>query len=351
MQEVRRQEAALPPPRRGLAMAEGTGVNERVHIRGNPKALGEEAPRRLLVVLAGEGQALPKVGSGRLELARRLAEEHWELPARVMVNRLWQHHFGAGIVRSPDDFGFQGERPTHPELLDWLAAELRRRGWSLKAMHRLMVLSSAYRMSSRAGERAEKADPRNELLHRMPIRRLEAEAIRDTMLALSGRLDRTMYGPGPLPHLTPFMLGRGRPGASGPLDGAGRRSVYLNVRRNFLSPMFLAFDYPIPFSTIGRRGVSNVPAQALTLLNNPFVIEQARLWSERVLAEPGLSDAQRVQRMYESAFGRPATAEELSDALAFLAEQGGERGRTGSVRAWADLAHVLFNVKELIFVN
>ncbi len=351
LREAQSLEAALPRPRRGLAMADGTGVNERVHIRGNHKSLGEDAPRRLLVVLAGEKQALPRVGSGRLELARRMTEENWELPARVMVNRLWQHHFGAGIVRSPDDFGHQGERPTHPELLDYLAAEFVRQGWSLKAMHRMMVLSSTYRMASRADEETERADARNELLHRMPIRRLEAEAIRDTMLAVSGRLDRTMYGTGPRPYLTPFMIGRGRPGASGPLDGAGRRSIYLNVRRNFLNPMFLAFDYPIPFSTIGRRSVSNVPAQALTLLNNPFVTGQARLWAERVLEEPGLTDAQRVQRMYESAFGRAATAEELADALAFVAEQGKEHGRAGDVRAWADLGHVLFNVKELIFVN
>jgi hypothetical protein len=279
-----------------------------------------------------------------------MTEEAWGLPARVIVNRLWHHHFGAGIVRSPDDFGHQGELPTHPELLDWLAAELRRQGWSLKAMHRLMVLSSTYRMASRAEEATERADPRNALLHRMPIRRLEAEAIRDAMLAVSGRLDRTMYGRGPQPHLTEFMIGRGRP-AGGPRDGAGRRSLYLNVRRNFLNPMFLAFDYPIPFTAIGRRSVSNVPAQALTLLNNPFVTDQARLWAERALAEPGLTDRQRVQRMYESAFGRPATDEELSEALAFLAEQGREHGRAGDVRAWADLGHVLFNVKELIFVN
>src|SRR5262249_52356359 len=150
--------------------------------------------------------------------------------------------------RSVDDFGVQGQPPTHPELLDFLAAELERRGWSLKAMHRLMVTSSAYRMASRGDEAADKADPQNKLLHRMPLRRLEAEAIRDAMLAVSGRLDRKMYGPGPLPHLTPFMVGRGRPGASGPLDGDGRRSVYLNVRRNFLNPMFLAFDYPVPFT-------------------------------------------------------------------------------------------------------
>src|SRR5262249_17080767 len=160
---------------------------------------------------------------------------------------------------------------------------------------------------------------------------------RDAMLAASGRLDRTMYGPGPLPHLTEFMVGRGRPAVSGPLDGDGRRSVYLNVRRNFLNPMFLAFDYPVPFTTIGRRGVSNVPAQGLTLLNSPFMLQEARRWSARALAEPGRTAARRVGRLYETAFGRPPTAGEVAEALAFLEEQGKEYGRAGDARAWADL--------------
>jgi hypothetical protein len=142
-----------------------------------------------------------------------------------------------------------GQPPTHPELLDWLAAEFIRRGWSVKQMHRLMLLSSTYRMSSRADGRAAQRDPRNRLLHRMPVRRLEAEAVRDAILAVSGRLDRRMFGPGVTPYLTPFMQGRGRPREAGPLDGNGRRGIYLDVRRNFLTPMFLAFDYPIPFTT------------------------------------------------------------------------------------------------------
>src|SRR5262249_52912155 len=163
-------------------------------------------------------------------------------------------------------------------------------------------------------------DPRNELLHKMPIRRLEAEAIRDAMLAVSGRLDRRMFGRGPLPYLTEFMIGRGRPGQSGPLDGDGRRSLYLNVRRNFLNPMFLAFDYPVPFSTMGRRSVSNVPAQALTLLNNPFVTQQAKLWSERL--GDTKDEAKRIKRMYVMAFGRDPSSAELRDSLAFIKEQG-----------------------------
>jgi hypothetical protein len=146
------------------------------------------------------------------------------------------------------------------------------------------------------------------------------------------------------------MIGRGRP-ASGPLDGAGRRSLYISVRRNFLTPMFLAFDYPIPFTTIGRRSVSNVPAQALTLMNNPFVVEQAARWARQVLANKEVPAAKRITRMYVTAFGRPPTASELKEALAFLAEQGKEYGRADDPRAWGDLCHVLMNVKEFIFIN
>jgi hypothetical protein len=270
---------------------------------------------------------------------------------RVMVNRIWQHHFGEGIVRSPDNLGVLGQAPTHPELLDFLAGEFVRRGWSVKEMHRLMVLSSAYRMASRSDAISEERDPQNKLLPRMPIVRLEAEAVRDAILAVSGRLDDKFYGPGVMPHLTAFMEGRGRPPMSGPLDGSGRRSVYLNVRRNFLTPMFLAFDYPIPFSTMGKRSVSNVPAQALTLMNNPFVLQQAELWAKRVLAEPGLTPAQRVAQMYVSAFGRPPTEAEQAEALAFVEEQGRQYGRADDTRAWTDLGHVLLNVKEFIFIN
>ena len=195
------------------------------------------------------------------------------------------------------------------------------------------------------------ADPQNKLLHRQNARRLEAEAIRDAMLAVSGRLDRAMYGPGVPPHLTPFMDGRGRPTKSGPVDGDGRRSIYLGVRRNFLPPLLLAFDYPTPFTTIGRRTVSNVPAQALVMLNNPFVLQQADLWAKRVLALPNLTAEARVKAMYEAAFARAATREELAAATEFLLEQGKEYGDPADPRAWSDLAHVLFNAKEFLFVE
>jgi mono/diheme cytochrome c family protein len=341
-------EAKLPAPLYAPTLREAAGRNERIAVRGNHKTPGAEAPRGFLEVFSAKPVA--STGSGRREVAAAVADPANPLVARVVVNRLWKHHFGEGIVRSPDDFGYQGQPPTHPELLDWLAAELVHPSdgavpWSLKRMHRLMVLSAAYRQSSRAtpeqAAKAVTADPLNKLLHRQTVRRLEAEAIRDAMLAVSGRLDRTMGGPGVLPHLTEHQVGRGRP-ASGPLDGNGRRSVYLAVRRNFLNPMFVAFDYPTPFTAIGRRTVSNVPAQALVMLNNPFVIQQAELWARRALADPKRTPDERVTRMYLAAFGRAPSAEERATAAAFAGDD---------PKAWAELAHALFNAKEFIFIE
>jgi hypothetical protein len=349
--KYRELEAAIPAPVRAPALADGTGEDERVFLRGNHKTPGEIAPRSLLTAVAGSNQPAPHAGSGRLELARRLANAENPLFARVMVNRLWQHHFGEGLVRTPDDFGRMGEPPTHPELLDYLAGEFVRRGWSIKEMHRIMLLSRVYQLGSRPDDKPAQVDPQNRLWHHVPVRRLQAEAIRDSLLALSGRLDNTMFGPGVPPHLTPFMEGRGRPGASGPLDGAGRRSVYLAVRRNFLNPMFLAFDYPIPFSTIGRRSVSNVPAQALALMNDPFVLQQARLWAEHALKDAKSPD-ERIANLYVTAYARSPTGKELETATAFLASQAARLGcGLEDVRVWTDLCHVLINVKEFVFVE
>jgi hypothetical protein len=194
----------------------------------------------------------------------------------------------------------------------------------------------------------------------MPARRLEAEAIRDAILAVSGRLEGRMGGPGVEIYLTPFMdnytEGYGRPKTSGPLDGDGRRSLYLNVRRNFPTPILAAFDMPQPLVTAGRRDVSNVPAQALILMNDPFVVQQARRWAGRVLAIPGLDASGRVRRMYLDAYARPPTETERQSALRFLVSHGGELGvspqrRSDDERIWADFAHVLINVKEFIFLK
>jgi mono/diheme cytochrome c family protein len=347
-----RQKAAvkLAYRRKALCMADGTGEDERVHLRGSTRKLGEVVPRRFMEAFVGNDNQSNLPGSGRLELARRVTDPKvTPLVPRVIVNRLWQHHFGVGLVPTPDDFGNMGRPPTHPELLDYLAGRLIAGGWSLKTLHREMLLTRAYRLSSTGADpKAETADPTNALLHKTRVKRLEGEALRDAMLAVSGRLTVGRDGRGTMPHLTPFMVGRGRP-ESGPLDGEGRRSIYLNVRRNFLSPLFLAFDTPVPFSAIGRRSVSNVPAQALTLMNNPFVIEQARLFGERMLASGMPDDDARVRALYEHAFARLPTEGELSAAREYLAEQAREGAKPAD--AWASLAHVLFNAKEFVFVN
>ena len=320
-------EAAAPGPtpgtltareaRRAPAMAEGTGRDERVFVRGSPKTLGEVAPRRFMELFPAE---LPAHGSGRRELADAVADPAHPLTARVFVNRVWQHYFGDGLVPSVDDFGHQGTKPTRAELLDALAAEFVQSGWKVKALQRRILMSGAYRTQAK-------------------VRRLEAEAIRDAMLAVSGRLDAAAGGPGVPPYLTEHMSGRGRPGASGPLDGLGRRSLYLQVRRNFLNPMFLAFDYPTPFTTMGRRGTSNVPAQALVMLNNPFVRQQAELWAKR---GSGPRDA-RIRRMYAEAFAREPSEAELFIARASVPHD--------NPAEWAALAHALFNAKEFVFLN
>ena len=205
--EHRKIESQIPAPMRVIAAADGTGVNERVFIRGNYKTPGDEVHRRFLEAIAGD-QPIESTGSGRLELAERILSRSNPLLPRVMANRIWQHHFGEGIVRSVDDFGVMGQLPSHPELLDFLANEFIKRGWSIKSMHRLMLLSSTYQMSSQPDEAVAKIDPQNKLLQHMPVRRIEAEAIRDSLLAISGRLDKTMYGPSVLPYLTPFMSGQ-----------------------------------------------------------------------------------------------------------------------------------------------
>lgn len=350
--KLRRTSATAP------AAFEGTGVDEFVLVRGQHKTPGDLVPRRFLEAIDGPQQPEYTTVGGRLELADRLLDRRDPLPSRVMVNRVWYHLLGRGIVKSVDNFGIMGDAPTHPELLDHLAREFMTDGWSVKNLIRRIVLSSTYRQSSNtlaaglAPRATRELDPNNDLLHRANIKRLDAEIIRDALLAVSGRLDRTTFGPSVEVYLTPFMEGRGRPGGNGPLDGAGRRSIYLRVRRNFLNPMFQAFDYPTPFTAIGKRTNSNVPAQALALLNGPLVSELAQSWANRVLGETTAFDSTRIERLYEEAFSRPPTAGELQAAEEFLAEQRRLYAAKdeNDPQVWTDLCHVLFNVKEFIYI-
>ncbi|WP_040763242.1 DUF1549 and DUF1553 domain-containing protein, partial [Novipirellula maiorica] len=336
----------MKPSHTAMAMMDGSGEDAAIFIRGNASKPGDIEPRHFLTAVAGEGPMEIKSGSGRLELAQQINDPSNPLTSRVIVNRIWHYLLGRGIVPTTDDFGVLGQRPTHPELLDHLATRFQHDGQSIKRMIRYIVLSRTYQMSSRVSPDAAQADPKNLLWHHRPPKRLEGEAIRDSLLALSGRLDKTMFGE-PVPiQLTSFMDGRGRPKTSGPLDGNGRRSIYISVRRNFLSPFMLTFDTPVPFSTMGRRNVSNVPAQSLILMNDPFVVQQARRWAEQVMNDfPDTHD--RIQWMYESAFARQPSAREIAVAQAYLASEHGD----SELDAWADFAHALINTKEFIFLR
>lgn len=343
-----------PRPVPVIATTEGTGEDGSVFIRGNHRNPGETAPRSFLQAIAGSEQPPVASGSGRLELADRLLAPGNPFPARVAVNRMWHHLFGRGIVASTDDFGVLGARPTHPQLLDHLATRFVADGWSVKRMIRRLVLSRTYRMQSIGDPHAAEVDPANELLHRARVRRLQGEAIRDTMLLLAGHLDLQQFGK-PVPvALTPFMQGRGRP-KGGPLDGDGRRSIYISVNRNFLSPFMLAFDTPAPMSTRGRRNVSNVPAQALIMLNDEFAHQQAERWAELLLEET--TAARPVIRLaWEQALGRAPEDRELTAILQFAGQQAGyhDESLTDDVigpETLADVCHAVMNTKEFIYIR
>jgi len=344
-------ESTIPVPIKVLSLLDGSGENEPVHIRGSHRNRSEDTVPRGWLVALGESEDGNPAGSGRLRLAKKLVDPSNPLLARVYVNRVWHHLFGRGIVESVDDFGVMGKKPTHPELLDYLATQFVENGWSTKWLLREIMLSSTFHMSSRTDSESEQIDPTNQLLHRMPIRRLTGEVIRDHLLAVSGRLDRKLYGKSVQVHITPFMRGNRTPKDSGPVDGDGRRSIYTEIRRNHLPSFLAAFDKPPPFMAIGKRTVSNSPTQSLILLNDPLVHDQALLWAKRLL-ENEANDEARIAEAFELAFARQPDQNEMEASLAFL-EQQQEAYEEENARelAWRDLCHTLVNVKEFIHVN
>ena len=326
----RKIESEMPALRHAPGVIEARGHDAPLLPRGDYKKPGELIPRGYLQALNPE--PFHTALSGRLELANAIADPLNPLTARVMVNRIWYHLFGRGIVPTVDNFGRLGDRPTNPELLDFLADRFVTDGWSCKQMIRFLVTSRAYRMSSQDSAGAGEVDPGNELLSHFRVRRLEAESIRDSLLSISGQLGAQMYGP-------PEPIGDRR-----------RRSIYLAVRRNNLSPFLAIFDAPKPFSTLGRRDATNVPAQSLALLNDPFVIVLAQKWAEKTLTgAPTASLEERIGGMFVSAFARPPRPEELASVEKYLdarAKDGAPRER-----AWQDLAQSLFNLKEFLYLR
>ena len=377
----RELETRVPIPTRVVGVSDEAPPFETPFFpRGDHLKPGAPVPRQFLSAFANAPYQTRT--SGRRELAEDVLRN--PLTARVMVNRLWHHVFGAGLVRSVDNFGKLGEAPSHPELLDWLASEFIAQGWSVKAMLRLMLTSRAFAMSSDSGAAVPAAapvaqpsrlpesaaptgtvgrlpaggtpaplstaatlDPNNRLLSHAPLRRLDAESLRDALLAVSGRLDRTPFGPGVPVTIPPSQRDDYTP-VDGPLDGRGRRSVYLEVRRNHPSPFLFTFDQPKALAPAGRREPTNVPAQSLTLLNDPFVLEQAAHLASRALAQPG-GTAVRLRWLYATALSRPATDAEVTRATTFLAQQTATAG--DEQKAWQDLAHAVFNLKEFLYLK
>ena len=348
-----------------MAPKEGRPTNLRVALRGNRQTPGVPAPRRYLQIIAGEGHApIETTQSGRLELARWIASKDNPLTARVMVNRVWQHHFGTGLVETADNLGARGEKPSHPELLDWLANEFVASGWSVKKLHRLIMASAAYQASLRASEKALRADPNNRLLGRFTRQRLPAESVRDAMLAVSGRLDRAVGGSDSGELL--FAVGEAiredlRPNrlqTDHPIYTTSvRRSLYLPVVRNAIPDVTALFDGADPNGVTAVRNDTTVAPQSLFLMNHPFVKDQAAHFAKRLLDDAKATDSDRVMRAYRLALGRPPESTESAETAELLARyQEAAKGRgmradEARSAAWRGFCWTLICRNEFLYVD
>lgn len=318
------KESTAPP--RAMAVADSAERDEpHVFLRGNPARLGPPVPRQFLSVLAPEPRKPFEHGSGRLDLAHAITASENPLTARVIVNRIWMHHFGEPLVETPNDFGLRTAAPAQLELLDNLASTFRESGWSMKALHRRIVLSKAYRQSSADRSECRAADPENKLIWRMNRRRLEMEPMRDAMLAVSGRLDKKQFG---------------RPVDIAGDAANGRRTIYGLVDRQSLPGMYRAFDFACPDQSVEKRPRTTVPQQALFSLNNPFVLEQARALAAR---NAGDDADRRLSQLYRFVFQREPSAEEVKLGLDFIAKQ--------ESNPWETFAQVLLLTNEFLFVD
>jgi cytochrome c553 len=348
--KIRAIEKARPPATETMAVEDGKIEDLRVHLRGNHLTLGVNAPRRFPTILAGDKQTpMANDRSGRLEFANWLASRDNPLIARVIVNRIWLGHFGQGLVRSPDNFGRLGERPTHPELLDYLAAEFVRSGWSMKQLHRLILHSATYQQSSSNPQSAirkpQSKDPDNRLLWHFNRRRLDAEELRDGMLAVSGLLDRKMGGT----LLTVANRAYVTSTASRNYDGYNtpRRSVYLPVVRSAVNEVLQTYDFPDPSTPSGLRSTTTVPSQALMMLNSALVDQTAEAFAQSLLSIM-TSDSARVVEAYRRTYGRIPDDREVERMLAYLAKAGADGKQ---LEAWRGLCRVLFASTEFAFVE
>ncbi len=345
-----RTELARQAPRQEVAFAVGEGKpsDTRLQRRGDPEQLGEVVPRRWLEVLGGTPISDPSA-SGRRDLANWIASAENPLTARVMANRIWQHHFGKGLVKTPNDFGVRGTAPTHPELLDWLASEFVRSGWSVKAMHRTILLSATYQQDSASREDGMKSDAANELYWRWERRRLSAEELRDSLLAAGGRLDRAPGAAHPFPPESSWAYTQHVPFST--FFESDKRSVYLIQIRNRRHPFLGLFDGADPNATTPVRQSTTVPTQALYFMNDPFFHAQAERLAERVLALP---DGERALGLFRIALQREPTERERGFVGSFLERYRAELTGSEAARArasWCALARILLASNEFLFVE
>ncbi|MHC5541836.1 DUF1549 and DUF1553 domain-containing protein, partial [Singulisphaera rosea] len=338
-----------------MGVKEGKAVAARIQIRGNHLTLGDEVPRRFPTVLTSSKTTIDKERSGRLELARWLVDGSHPLTARVMVNRIWRWHFGQGLVLTPDNFGTIGERPANPALLDWLALRFVEGGWSIKAMHRLIMLSSTYQEGSTHDPKAMQVDPENRLRWRWDPRRLEAEEIRDALLAVGGSLDPTMRGP--VLHVKNRDYLFDHTSLDHTRYDSKRRAVYLPVIRNNVYDVFQLFDFSDPTVMSGNRAVTTVALQSLFMMNSDLVHDVAGQLARRVLDRGDLDDAGRVGILFAEAYGRPPTDLETGKALAFVdrytTAAGPEEGDEAKGRrlAWQAYCQIVVASNEFIYIR
>lgn len=328
-------------------------LDYRLNIRGDYDQPGDPVPHGSARFLIDVCETAERDRS-RLGLAELVASPKNPLTARVCVNRIWHWLFGTGLVTTTDDFGHAGEQPSHPELLDYLARRFMNDGWSTKRLIRSIVLSRTWQQSQQSAPGALEVDPVNRLLHHFPVQRLSAECLRDAMLSISGRLDSTLYGP----TTNPFRLSEDSQKRlfSGPLDGLGRRSIYTKITI-MEPPRFLAtFNQPAPKIPTGRRDLTTTPAQSLTLLNDPFVLNQAEFWAAQLIKDRDDSVETRLGHMFVKALGRIATSEELARwgeaARDFaVSEQIPETELLSNQSLWQTMAHAMFNTKEFLYIR
>ena len=314
-------------------LAEGEVKNVKIHLRGNHTTLGDEAPRRFLEVLSAKEGGLFSQGSGRRELAESLASATNPLTARVMVNRVWANHFGQGIVGTPSNFGLLGQRPSHPELLDDLAVRFVDAGWSIKWLHRQILLSSTWQRGSNHSVEQFDKDPENRLLWRMNRRRLDIEAWRDSVLSAVGSLDHRLGG-------APMDLNDGN---------HRRRTLYSKISRHELDAMLRLFDFPDPNLTSERRVITTVPMQQLFVLNSEFMVRQAQTLVARVDRDGTQDPVGRVRMMYEIVLGREPTDRERQVAERFLASATEEKN--ARLTPWVQWAQLLLSTNEFVFLD